>query len=277
MTGSTVLNSASSAQVAPRAEKAAGLSYQKKVRLAQIGFVLLLVIIAEIVTRLGNVSHDLFPPPSVILVNVVGILQDAGVGAALLILLAQLVTAFILSILIGAVTGYLVGAWIYVEKITLPILLLIYSIPQVTLLPLFVLYFGPGFGSKVAFGVSHGMFPIALAVVAGLNQARANPIYARWAASLGASEPQKLMRVQLPQAVGAILIGLRLSMSTTLLGVLLADLYISTHGVGYYARVFTETLQGPKLFALIIVLATLAIIINGLVSRLEAYSSRWKG
>ena len=155
-------------------------------------------------------------------------------------------------------------------------MLLVYSIPQITLLPLFVLYFGPGFGSKVAFGVSHGMFPIALSVIAGLNQSRANPIYARWASSLGASFVNTLLRVELPQAIGAILVGLRLAMSTTLLGVLLADIYISTGGVGYYTRLFAETVQGSKLFALITLVAILAIAINSIVFKLEQYSSRWK-
>ena len=37
-------------------------------------------------------------------------------------------------------------------------ILLIYSIPQVTILPLFVLYFGIGAGSNIAFGFSHGIF-----------------------------------------------------------------------------------------------------------------------
>jgi len=252
------------------------LSYASKVRLAQIGFVVALVTLAEVGSFFSGAGNELFPPPSVILLNVITILQDPAVRFAILILLVQLVAAFALSIVIGAMVGYLVAAWVSVEKVTLPILLLIYSIPQVTLLPIFVLCFGPDFGSKIAFGVSHGMFPVALAVVAGLNQARAHPIYARWASSLGASPFRRILRVQLPQAIGSILVGLRLSMSTTLLGVLLADLYISTYGVGYYARLFTETLQGPKLFALITLLAILAIGINWAVSRLEQYSSRWK-
>jgi len=39
-----------------------------------------------------------------------------------------------------------------------PLILLIYAIPQVTILPLFILYFGLGPAGKVAFGFSHGIF-----------------------------------------------------------------------------------------------------------------------
>lgn len=251
-------------------------TYSHKVRLAQIGVVFGLIIVFELFSRLGHVEHEFFPPPSEIFINMLVVLEDSQIRMAIWNLLAQLVVSFGLSIIIGAAIGYLVGAVVAIEKLTLPILLLIYSIPQITLLPLFVLYFGPGFGSKVAFGVSHGMFPIALSVVAGLNQSRASPIYTRWAGSLGANFIKKLLRVELPQAIGSILVGLRLSMSTTLLGVLLADIYISTGGVGYYTRLFAETVQGPKLFALIVLVAILAMAINSMVSRVEQYSSRWK-
>lgn len=252
------------------------LSYKRKVKLAQTAFVVSLIALAELASRLSGMSHELFPPPSVVFVNVFTILQQPEIRFAVWTLLGQLLLSFVLSTVLGIIVGYLVGAWLAVEKVTLPILLLIYSVPQVTVLPLFVLYFGPGFGSKVAFGVSHGMFPIALSVVAGLNHARANPVYARWARTLGATPVQRLIRVQLPQAIGSILVGLRLSISTALLGVLLADIYVSTHGVGFYTRLFTETLQGPKLFALITLLALLAIGINLAVSWLERHTSRWK-
>lgn len=259
-----------------RAAAPAGLSYTHKVRLAQIALVVVLVVLAELASRLHGMSHELFPPPSVVFVNIFTIIAEPEIQGAIATLLGQLLVAFVLSTLLGAALGYAVGAWVTVERLTLPIVLLIYSIPQVTVLPLFILYFGPGFGSKVAFGVSHGMFPIALSVIAGLNQARTNPVYARWARTLGATPLQRLARVQLPQAIGAILVGLRLSTSMALLGVLLADIYVSTHGVGYYTRLFTETLQGPKLFALITLLAVLAIGINGGVSWLERRSSRWR-
>lgn len=267
----------SQTSAAPKAAAlSGGLSYRQKVRLTQALVIIVLILLAELVPHISNVDKELFPPPSQILMSMGEVLAEGPIRMAILTLLLELLVAFALSIVLGMAIGYLVGSIVAVEMITLPILLLIYSIPQVTILPLFVLYFGPGFGSKVAFGVSHGMFPIALSIVAGLNQARANPIYARWASSLGAGWGQRLRRVQLPQAVGAILVGLRLAMSTTLLGVLLADVYISSSGVGYFTRLFTETLQGPKLFALIVVIAVLAIVINAFVTRLEHLSSRWK-
>jgi NitT/TauT family transport system permease protein len=60
-----------------------------------------------------------------------------------------------------------------------------------------------------------------------------------------------------------------------LLGVLLADLYVSDNGVGYYIKLFTDTQQGPKLFGLVVLLAIAAILINSTVGRFERYATRW--
>lgn len=258
------------------ARRQPGLTYRRKVLFTQIGVILGAVALVEIVLRAAGSDQQLFPRPSLILSSMGEVFADAAVRSALGLLAVELVAAFVLSIVIGGAVGWAVGVTRKAEQVSLPILLLLYSTPQVTLLPLFALVFGPGPGSKIAFGVSHGMFPIALAVIASLDQARATPIYTRWAASLGASPLQRLLRVQLMQTLGAILVGMRLAMATALLGVLLADLYISSQGVGYYVRLFTETLQGPKLFALITLLAILAIGINWLVSRLERRSIHWK-
>ncbi len=242
-----------------------GLSYQMKVRLLRYGLVTIALAVWELLSR--GVDHPQVPPPSLIAAAFVSILQDPGLLKALGGTLLELAAAFALSVVIGGVLGYLIAMGPRVERIGMPILLLIYGIPQVTILPLFILYFGLGAGSKIAFGVSHGLFPIALGLAAGLK--RAKPIYALWAHSLGARFKLRILRVQLPQAIPALCTGMRLAMSMTLLGVLLAELYVSSFGVGFYVRAFTNSSQGPKLFALIFALAFIAVALNGIVSRIE--------
>jgi ABC-type nitrate/sulfonate/bicarbonate transport system permease component len=251
------------------------VAYARKVFLAQTAFFAIALVVAEIVARIGN-NPELLPSPSIIALNIGSVIADPAIQAALFTLLSQLVIAFLLSIIIGTVLGYLVTSRTRVENLTMPVVLLIYSIPQITLLPLFILYFGLGWGSKIAFGVSHGMFPIALGTIAGIHHGRANPIFLRWSMTLGATRWQRLKKVEFPQAVSALCVSMRLSMATTLLGVLLADIYASTFGVGYYTRLFTDTLQGPKLFGLVFLLALMAIIINRAVLALERFTSKWK-
>ena len=95
------------------------------------------------------------------------------------------------------------------------------------------------------------------------------------ARSMGASRRQILANVVLPHMIPSFFTGMRLAMTADLLGVLLAELYVSQAGVGHYTRLFTESFEPPKLFALIAVLAAIAVVLNELCRRAERRMSRW--
>ena len=61
-----------------------------------------------------------------------------------------------------------------------------------------------------------------------------------------------------------------------LLGVLLAELYVSTAGIGYFTTLFTQNFDPTKLLGLICMLAAMAIGLNELVRRAEVRFSRWR-
>jgi ABC-type nitrate/sulfonate/bicarbonate transport system permease component len=69
----------------------------------------------------------------------------------------------------------------------LPVILLLYATPQVTILPLFILYFGIVPASKVTYGVSHRIFPIMITTIASVQNLK--PILLICARSMGASRP----------------------------------------------------------------------------------------
>ena len=142
--------------------------------------------------------------------------------------------------------------------------LLLYAIPQVVLLPLVVMLFGIGPVSKIVFGFSHGIFPVILTTVTGMRSV--SPLLLRGAESTGASQWQLIRHVIFPHMVPTVFAGFRLTMTVTLLGVLLAELFVSISGIGYYASVFGQSYDPAPLFALILTLAFMAIMLNEFVS-----------
>jgi ABC-type nitrate/sulfonate/bicarbonate transport system permease component len=217
---------------------------------------------------------DFISPPSAILLAAPRVLGDAAVGMALLHTFYELLFAFVIGVVAGVLIGVPIGLHRFTLKSAMPLILLAYSIPQVTVLPLFVLYFGVGPASKIAFGVSHGIFPIILNVIAGVQTVE--PAHLTAARSMGASRWQIFRRVVLPHMTPSLFAGLRLAMSATLLGVLLAELYVSTGGIGYYTRLFSESFDPPATFVLVTCLAFMAIILNELVRRAERRASFWR-
>ena len=61
-----------------------------------------------------------------------------------------------------------------------------------------------------------------------------------------------------------------------LLGVLLAELYVSTAGIGYFTTLFTQNFDPTRLLGLIAVLAAMAIVLNEIVRSAEVYFGRWR-
>jgi len=233
--------------------------------------VLLLLLVWEIAGRHG--SQLLFSPLTKVMTSGVQIFADPDVIEALKTTAWILVVGFILSVAIGLVLGLAVSMSRFTYQTFLPVLLLLYAIPQITILPLFVLYFGSGPASKVAFGVSHGLFPIAVSVISGVQGIK--PLLVTSAVSMGASRWQIFRRITLPYLAPSLFTGMRLASTATLLGVLLAELYVSAGGVGHLTRRFGENFQPDKLYALIAALSLMAILINETMRMFERRFSRW--
>jgi ABC-type nitrate/sulfonate/bicarbonate transport system permease component len=213
-------------------------------------------------------------PPSQVIGSLQAVLDTRGVPAALRITFWELAVAFSMSVVIGLVVGLAVGLSGFSRRTFLPIILLLYGTPQVTILPLFILYFGIGPASKVAFGVSHGIFPIIVTIVAGVQNMK--PILMVSARSMGASRWQIFRWVIFPHMIPSFFAGMRLAMTGVLLGVLLAELYVSTAGIGYFTSLFTQNFDPTKLLGLISMLAAMAIVLNEIVRRAEVHFGRWR-
>src|SRR3984957_5217997 len=216
--------------------------------LARLGVIALLFGIWEIAARF-YVDKMFLSPPSSVFTSLQTVFMTNGVPAALRITFFELFVAFVLSIAIGVAVGLPVGLNRFSHRSFMPIILLLYGTPQVTILPLFILYFGIGPASKIAFGVSHGMFPIIVTVVAGVQNIK--PILLVAARSMGGRRWQIFRWVIFPHMVPSFFTGLRLGMAGVLLGVLLAELYVSSAGIGYFTQMFTESFEPTKLLGLV--------------------------
>ena len=240
--------------------------------LARIGVIVALFAFWEIPARWW-VDPMFLSPPSRVFTSLQAVFETRGVPAALRLTLFELAVAFALSVAIGLVIGLAVGLRPFARQSFMPIVVLLYGMPQITILPLFILYFGIGPASKIAFGVSHGMFPIILTVVAGVQNIK--PILLVSARAMGASRWQLFRHVVFPHMIPSFFSGMRLGMTGVLLGVLLAELYVSTAGIGYFTTLFTQNFDPTRLLGLIAVLAAMAIVLNEVVRRAEVHFSRW--
>lgn len=241
--------------------------------IVRLGVIAALFMLWEIAARYW-VDAMFLSPPSRVISSIQSVFDTRGVPAALRITFWELAVAFAMSVAISLVVGLAVGLSRFSRASFMPIILLLYGTPQITILPLFILYFGIGPASKIAFGVSHGIFPIIVTIVAGVQNIK--PILLTSARSMGASRWQIFRWVIFPHMIPSFFAGMRLGMTGVLLGVLLAELYVSTAGIGYFTTLFTQNFDPTKLLGLISLLAAMAIVLNEIVRRAEVHFGRWR-
>ena len=246
---------------------------QRHPRWSQLIVVAIFFALWEVAARFF-VDKMFLSPPSRVYGEIGRVFATKGVPEALWLTLFELAVAFVIALAIGLALGLAIGLGNFARRSFMPIILLLYGIPQITILPLFILYFGIGAPSKIAFGVTHGIFPIILTVVAGVQNLK--PVLMTSARSMGASRWHILRYVIFPHMIPSFFAGLRLGMTGVLLGVLLAELYVSTAGIGHFTSMFTQAFDPTRLLGLISILAIMAIVLNELMRRAEVHFSKWR-
>ena len=186
--------------------------------------------------------------------------------------LTELAFAFSISATTGIALGYLISRSQYSIRVFEPLFAGIYSVPIILFLPLFVLFFGLGPASKIALGVTTSFFPIVLNTIAGFGYV--DRVFVLSARSMGASETQLFRWVLLPAAFPVILTGLRIGFTVALLSILGSETIASLAGLGHRIVHLAEGMDIARMFAYITFAVAIALLLNTVVSTLEARARR---
>ena len=185
-----------------------------------------------------------------------------------------MVIAFVLAVIVGAIVGVAIGITTIGRRSFFPFVLLAWGLPQVVVLPLVILMFGLGPVSRVAFGFTHGILPVIVTTVTGMRSV--SPLLLSSARSMGATQAQILRHIIFPTMVATVFTGLRLAMSLTLLGVVLAELFVSSNGIGNYTQIYRRNVQARQALRLDPGAGDHAVALNEIVGLVESRFSRWK-
>jgi NitT/TauT family transport system permease protein len=179
--------------------------------------------------------------------------------------------AFAYACVIGIAGGLLFGLALGLNRfagdVADPILGTIYSIPKITLYPIILLIFGLSLAAKIAFGVVHGIFPVAIVTMNAVRNIA--PVHRRTARALRLSPLATVVSVLAPAAIPEILSGVRIGIAVTLLGILIAELFASSSGIGFALIRATELHDVVDIFALTLLLFLFAVAVNALLHAAE--------
>jgi ABC-type nitrate/sulfonate/bicarbonate transport system permease component len=238
----------------------------------QVAFLVGLMALWYAGTTYWGVSHLLLPNPVKVWHELTDVLSTGEFIPDLQVTLTELAIAFCISCFSGITLGYLISRSPYAIRVFEPLLAGIYSVPIILFLPLYVLFFGLGPGSKIAIGTSISFFPIVLNTIAGFGYV--DRIFITAARSMGASDFQMFRYVLLPAAFPVILTGLRIGFTVALLSILGSETIASLAGLGHKIVHLAEAMETARMFAYIAFVVAIAATLNTVTSSIERRAKR---
>ncbi|OAB47228.1 ABC transporter permease [Paenibacillus antarcticus] len=222
----------------------------------------------------GIISELLFPTPYTIAESFITLAIAGDLWTNFRISAARALLGFLLGGGLGLLLGIVVGLFRRSEKLLDPSIQMIRMIPSLAVIPLFILWFGIGEESKVLLIAKGAFFPIYINTFMGIRNVD-NKLF-EVARVLGFSRMKQIIRLVLPAAVPNIMLGVRLSLGLSWLGLVVAELIASSSGIGYMisdARQFADT---PVVFVGIIIFAIAGLLSDSVVRLIERRLLRWK-
>jgi NitT/TauT family transport system permease protein len=184
----------------------------------------------------------------------------------------------LLAFVIGTVLGLVFGLWLALaptaSAILDPYIKAANSMPRVILAPIFSLWFGLGMWSKVALAVTLVFFIVFFNVYQGVKEV--SPVVLANARMLGANQKQLLRTVYLPSATSWVFSSLHTSVGLAFVGAVVGEYLGSARGVGYLILQAEGTFDVNTVFAGIVVLTAFALVLDGLVGRIEKRLMKWQ-
>jgi NitT/TauT family transport system permease protein len=167
--------------------------------------------------------------------------------------------------LLGAAMGRL--RWF--EEVASPIVSLLYPIPSVALIPLFMLWFGLGDRTTLALVIFSSTLPIAVVTWSGIKGVDQTLI--RASESMNVRGRRLVLRVVIPGALPQVITGLRLGFAQAWRAVIAGELIASTTaGLGLLLFTSRRFIDIPTMISTLVVIAALSLVFERLLfARLE--------
>lgn len=186
----------------------------------------------------------------------------------------ELAIGFALSVIVGIPLGYAAALWRRAGYVIEPALAALYATPTIALVPLVIIWFGIGLWDKVVIVFLGAFLQIAISTLDGLRLV--NPNYLKVARSVGANRRFLFRTVLVPSSIPFVLLGLRLGISRALVGVVVAEFFAATAGIGFMITVAGAHFQTATVFVGILFIALLGVVGSWLVGLLERRVERWR-
>lgn len=225
----------------------------------------------EVGVTLLRVPQYVLPAPSAVVDTLIA--RRAVLLQSTLITGQEILAGYLLAVVISIPMAVAIAYSRFFERTLYPILVFSQNIPKIALAPLFVIWLGFGFSSKLLLTFLLCFFPIVVDGIVGFKSI--DPDVMDLARSTGANGWRLFTKIRLPGALPNIFAGLKVSSALAPVGAIVAEFVASDRGLGYLLLQANGDLNTRLAFADIVILSTIGVLLYFVVEALERVVIPW--
>jgi NitT/TauT family transport system permease protein len=217
-------------------------------------FIALFLGIWKAYVELSDISPFLLPAPEAVGSALVGQVTDPELWKIdVWTTFYETVVGFGLGVSGGVMAGYAMGKSRLVEAIANPFVVTLKVIPQVALIPLFIIWFGFGATSKVASAAMLSFFPVLINTILGVRSV--DPDLRELLKSIGANKFTVFRRLEAPYALAYVLSGAQVAILLAMTGAFVGEFLAGTKGLGRLLVDYHAQFMIPELYGAVVIMS----------------------
>lgn len=219
-----------------------------------------------------TIKSNVIPNPHETLIVFLGLLKEdllIHTGVSMLRIIAAVAVAMIL----GVPLGLWIGSSRRADALISPVVYILYPIPKIAFLPVFMLLFGLGNTSKIILIITIVILQIILATRDGVKEVPEQLLYS--VKSLGLSYFGIYKHLIIPAVLPKIISALRISVGISISVLFFSENFATSYGVGYFIMHAWSILKYKEMFAGIIALSLMGFLIFKSIDLVERRLCSW--
>ncbi|WP_339298353.1 ABC transporter permease [Paenibacillus sp. FSL R5-0623] len=185
----------------------------------------------------------------------------------------EMLGGFLLGSLLGAMAAAGASFFPTSGRAAVTVLSALNAVPIVALAPIMNNWFGDGIWSRIAVVTVITMAAMAVSLFKGLTSIQ--PQYSDLLSGLAASRMQFFWKLRLPHALPSLFAGLKINMSTSIIGAIVGEFFIASQGLGYLLSDQIRLANMPLAWSCIVIAAALGIVLYEAVVLAEKRLIPW--
>jgi len=233
-----------------------------------------LLLVWQLAVDLGYVKAFFVSSPTRMAAEFWRQLQSGEARVNVAVSLYAFVCGLALAVVTGGVLGILASWSRTVESVFEPFIWFMYSSPMIAFYPIFVAWLGLGEPTVIAIAFIFALTPVYANTLTGIRNVDQDLV--RAARSFGGTRRDLFLKVALPGSVPILIAGLRIAVGRALTGVVAAELFGATAGLGFSIAYYGQKLKTNEMMVSFMLVVILGVIFTQLLSLLESATDSWR-